>query len=279
MNIINPYFSAIHMAKTVTPRKLATKAIRKLNKLRNCLKPVASDNDVHQFRVQFKKTRAFFRMANAVEEANIHRMKKSWHKIYQATGELRDVVIIITAVKQQFEERNLINYLQQKQEIFALHLQQELIIGKPFSLRSAKWRNFTTVALDAYFEQLLQPIRRSYRSPIADHSIHEIRKNLKDFLYNLGWLDEMGIVYPPAVAGINTTDVEHLLELLGNYQNEVVLSSELRQLKLVPELHAAAKSIDLYLHQLAQDQVRQYHAIIRSLEHIFHLHASRTLDE
>lgn len=279
MNITNPYFSAIHMAKPVTPRKLATKAIRKLNKLRSCLKPVASDNDVHQFRVQFKKTRAFFRMANAVEETNKHRIKKSWRKIYRVTGELRDQVISITVAKEQFSDSMLIHYLQQKLDSTEVRLQQELKKGTSFTLCSKKWKMFTAAALNAYFEQLLQPIRGIGRSKVGDHSLHKTRKNLKDLLYNIGWLDAMHIYYPSAVSGICIGEVEQLLELLGDYQNGVVLSEELRRLKQVPELNDTAKAITIYLDHLAQDQDRLYEAILRQLEHTFHLHAPRTLDK
>lgn len=279
MIITYPYFSAIHMPKPVTPRKLATKAISKLNKLRTGLMPVTNDIDVHQFRVQFKKTRAFFRMANAVEESNNHRIKKSWRKIYQVTGERRDLEIIITVAGKQFGDGNLMNYLQQKKGSIESRLQLELKTGKPFTLCSKKWKKFTTAALNAYFEKLLQPIRGSYRLALTDHLIHEIRKKLKDLLYNIGWLEAMHINYPPAISGICIAVVEQLLELLGNFQDGVALSVEFRQLQLVPELHDTAKAIDVYLDLLAQDQDRLYKAIVRQLEHAFHLHAPRTLDE
>ena len=262
------------MPAVATPKMMAKKAMRKLNQLRRALSPRSSEQGVHQFRVQFKKTRALFRMANAVEGGDGHRIKKSWKKVYSATGALRDAAIIMQMVGKEFEGESMVNYLLQKQEKLEQVLQGELARRKGFRLSGKPWKTFTAVALNAYFTQLLQPINTSFGLPIADRQLHEIRKNLKDFLYNLQWLDAMQIVYPPVVAHINIAAVEHLLLLLGNYQNEVVQSAALRRLKQVPELHHAAKSIDDYLHHLAQEQVRQHNEILMALQHTFHLHTA-----
>jgi hypothetical protein len=262
------------MPAAPTPIKIARKAISRLNRLRRDLSPISSETSVHQFRVQFKKTRALFRMANAMDEEDNHRIKKTWKKIYAATGALRDAVIIIHLLEKEFEDDSLVNYQRKKKDELEQILQGELKNGRPFRLSDRKWNKFTAVALNAYFTQLLQPITNSFGLPIADRQLHEIRKNLKDFLYNLQWLDAMDILYPPVVAHINIAAVEHLLLLLGNYQNEVVQSAALRRFKQEPELHHSVISIDDYLHHLAQEQVRQHNEILQALQHTFHLHTA-----
>lgn len=267
------------MATKPHPAAVARKCTGKLNKLLKRLKPASTVGCIHDFRVQFKKTRALYRMVKAASKGSKPRLPKSWQKFYRHTGRLRDVSLLVQLVDGKFGPGALSEYFQLQESALEITLQKELKKMKPIRFKGKDWHELDSVLIAAYFGSLLQPLDQSYHHAVTDKQLHQIRKNLKDLLYNMGWLKEMGIPIPAIAQKIELADIEDLLEQLGQYQNTVVQSMVLRHLPPIPALHAVPEMIQAFLHELAHRQSLMRMGIQRSLEHFFHLHTAGTLHE
>jgi CHAD domain-containing protein len=277
MNITYPFTSA--MLEPTTHQEFAEMSVGKLNQLLRSLQPLADEEAIHHFRVQYKKTRALFRMGNAMQQGKVHRLNKSGKKIYELTGYMRDTSILLHLVQPHFGDGILVQYLHQQQTAREFSLQEALKTVKPFSLSDKKWKKFKSPDLAAYFENKLQQSKEGFSAYITDQQLHQIRKYLKDILYNVKSLTLMGIAIPSVILGYGIDRLEALTKLLGKYQDRVVQVTALRQLTEIPALQEEAKNIATLLQEVAHQQTIYRGQIMLELEDFFHLHTAGPLDQ
>lgn len=151
---------------------------------------------IHQFRVEYKKLRAFLRMLSefggAKEKIIIGRDLK---KVYRIAGSIRDLQL------QEERLRSLVSEESKKLLAYFLLLRREISRLKPELIEQlardpvgGSWKK-TVAGLPALFP--LNNFRRFVRQKLntiyshihsarlSDENIHEIRKIIKDLFYNL----------------------------------------------------------------------------------------------
>jgi len=151
---------------------------------------------IHQFRVEYKKLRAFLRMISQQHEAEGEiKISKKLKKGYNISGSIRDLQLqlqrILEATKQELKKPQAYLSLLQKEidklkpelsEIFLNNpiaeskKKTEASIPDEFSLNS--FRNFILKKWGAIYAIILS-------GHFSDDNIHAIRKSLKDLFYNL----------------------------------------------------------------------------------------------
>ena len=168
-------------------------------KLKKHIKEVSKDFDmeaIHQFRVEYKRLRAFLRMiSQQYETAGEIKISKKLKKAYNISGSIRDLQLqqqrIISATKQELKKpKSYLTLLQKeidklKPELSEIFLEKpateskkktDAFIPDEFPINSfrnfaqKKWAGVYAIILSGHF---------------SDDNIHIIRKSLKDLFYNL----------------------------------------------------------------------------------------------
>ncbi|MFZ1369470.1 MAG: CHAD domain-containing protein [Ferruginibacter sp.] len=172
--------------------------------LKKHIKKVAENFDadaIHEFRVTYKKLRAFFRMINAGNKKNGKiKISKKLQQAYGMAGSIRDLQLQQQRVGEATAEeyklpKDYLDRLQQTIEMLKPGFTElwqdnpvdkckkktDALIPDEFSLQ--RFRDFVTQKWDSVRTII------KYRQLRDDH-LHTIRKHLKDLFYNLKIFDE-----------------------------------------------------------------------------------------
>jgi len=208
-------------------RKTAPLIKHGFNKIDKALDKVTVDfgsKDIHDFRVAFKKMRAFLRLA-ASDRATGGRL----HHFYQIAGTIRNLQLQQQRIGEEWEDKdhppqsylNLLSAEKSARIEFA-----KKYARKKLSIEKQKQKALTTIgrrltktasrrfsrSAAAHLEHL------SGARPITDDSLHEIRKRLKDLSYNQLFVNKEAALILPA--SLLTREKLHIiLDALGEFQD------------------------------------------------------------
>jgi CHAD domain-containing protein len=204
--------------------------------LKKLLKTVAEDFDVetiHQFRVEYKKLRAFLRLISQqyVASAQI-KVSKKLKKGYNILGSIRDLQLqqqrITEATKQELKKPQAYLSLLQKeierlqQEFSEIYLENPVTGSKkktdtstPDKFPLSSFRNFVQQKWTAVYAIIVP-------GNFSDGNIHAVRKNLKDLFYNLQIYEgvEHEILSISTWKGKGEQYFNQLLDELGSFQDK-----------------------------------------------------------
>lgn len=195
---------------------------------------------IHQFRVNYKKLRAFLRMIMSQEAAPAQMpVTKELKATYRLCGSIRDL---------QLHRRQLQNAYRGQQRTpgtYLLHLKQKTALlkkelragfaetmitaGAKKTMRSLP-DSFSKKQLHRYVTQQWDAVQQLIDSRnFTDTNIHQIRKLLKDLYYNMNALDEGSIAAEneKLLTEISQKSFNTLLDELGKFQD---LTTEIRLL-------------------------------------------------
>jgi len=218
-------------------------------KLKKHTKRVAEDFDkeaIHQFRVEYKKLRAFLRMLSQQQETGGEiKISKTLKKAYTISGSVRDLQLqqqrIQEATKQEHKKPRAYLTLLQKEidnqtpelsEIFsenpvtASKKKTDASIPDEFSLNG--FRNFVQQKWTAVHAIIVS-------GHFSDDNVHLVRKNLKDLVYNLKLYKgaEYEILATSIRKGKDEKYFNQLLEELGNFQDKCAAIALIRSYWLI----------------------------------------------
>jgi len=207
-------------------------------KIKKHIKQVTKDFDVeaiHQFRVEYKKLRAFLRMMSQQKgNAGEIKISKKLKKGYNISGVIRDLQLqqqrILEVTKEESQKpRAYITLLQKesdrlKKELSEIFLEKpvneckkktDVLVPEKFPLNS--FRNFILQKWAAIYEIIIS-------GNFNDDNIHAIRKNLKDLFYNLKIYEgiEHDIISLSIWKGKDENYIIQLLDELGKFQDKCV---------------------------------------------------------
>ncbi len=205
-------------------------------KLQNHLKKIDKElnsEDIHQFRVEFKKLRAFLRMLSVKREiADEINLSKKLKTCYRITGLIRDFQL------QQERIANIVTLQSEKTKAYNKQLQEEIENLKPglsehFSenpVFESKQKTKAGLPDEFHLRDFKIFIQKKWNvingiiasGHFSDENIHTIRKNLKDLMYSVKIYSDLGINIP-AVYALKGNDNEYfnlLLEELGYFQDK-----------------------------------------------------------
>lgn len=213
-------------------RKLIKKIINRLyEKLKKALASVSDDYDaerLHQFRVSYKKFRAFIRLLVLHSGSDTINIPKKLKELYHIGGYIRDM---------QLQEERISNitdhpkaYLRllrkkcKRQKLKFKSLLTKSVIEKsngrvlkllPRSLPAAALKLFVAQK----WSEVLSIVKEN---SFDDDHLHSIRKELKDIFYNIEiYKNEKGLKLPRGnFNGKGEKYVKQLLEELGDHQDK-----------------------------------------------------------
>ena len=208
---------------------IADKHYKKLEKYSSEITSDFDQEAIHQFRVEFKKLRAFLRLLRLAPEVNQElRVPRKLKKMYVQAGILRDLQLqqeqVREAARSEIKKPAEYYYL-----LYRKIEKQKHRIRKHFSVSlvkhcKAKTNSFlpacsTLPTLESYKENKLQNIRSVISAGhFLEGDLHAIRKILKDLFYN-------SRVYHEKEQGDESEkkeqkDLDDLLDALGSFQDK-----------------------------------------------------------
>ncbi len=218
-------------------------------KIKKHIKKIADDFDmetIHQFRVEYKKLRAFLRMLAAQKgTAGEITVTKKLKKVYTIAGSIRDLQLqqlrITDATKgEQKKPTSYLTLLQKEKDSQKPEL-SEVLLENPVNDSKKK----TDAAIpDEFplsgFRNFVQHKWAAVHAIIAsghfsDDNVHLIRKNLKDLFYNLKLYTgvEREILSASILKGKDEKYFDQLLEELGGFQDKCTAIALLRSYWLI----------------------------------------------
>lgn len=177
---------------------------KKFKKLFNKIEKHFDADDIHEFRVEFKKLRAFLRLLGLeIADAENLDMPRNLKEIYTVNGKIRELQLqilriddIVNAKEKLPNYRNIlkkeIKKLKRELKFWLKHeqvseMEEKINVHLPESLKAATIKNFSSFK----FSNIMALFTGKF---IADESLHRIRKNIKDILYVYKIFEEYRIV-------------------------------------------------------------------------------------
>jgi CHAD domain-containing protein len=238
------------------------KRINRLRKHYHGLLKNFNPDEIHDFRLEIKKLRAFMRLAITDEHRSdlSHRMKSFYH----LTGDTRNLQLHQDRIKKMSNELFLPLpeiYLQQlkRKEYFFRKKARET--SEKISLRQFEKNCSHIVPAEISSRTISQYTMASYAALLhllatenfTDDNLHDLRKKLKDLLYNREFIEPFALVVLPVLYDKEKT-IDHLTEKLGDFHDlclavefmqrgnlELVVPSEMEVLLIVFEKIMAMK--------------------------------------
>jgi len=169
---------------------------KKINKQLNKIAADFDPEQIHQFRVNYKKLRAFLRMISPQNKpANKLSISKKLKSCYHIAGLLRDLQLqqqhIIKAAKRDLiKSTPYLNLLREEMTRLKTEL-SEIISANPVAASELKTNKnipgkFPSTKIRIYAYDKWQTVYEMVAAAhFTEQTLHTIRKNLKDLFYNL----------------------------------------------------------------------------------------------
>ncbi len=213
--------------------------------------------DIHKFRVGYKKLRAFIRL---VHVGNGKKPLKQVKHVYAAAGEVRDRQIQLQIItdwleRDGYEKAVYPGILKNEIEEATRNL-QEAISGFPFHHLAEKLvevlpERLSDDTITGFVHRQVEGFYSNIKDNATNEQLHTARKHLKDIIYNAAYLRAGK---KDALFLEQQEDVKKLATLLGDYHDKNML---IAQLCMVPEEKMPVeecKSIQHFLEQLYREK-------------------------
>ena len=186
-------------------------------------------HDIHDFRVEVKKLRAFLRLLNADHEPDKPVIPKRLKTFYGYVGNIRNIQLHRNNFLKYYSGNNIerpqeyCKMLDTEEDYWRKEVsawQQEnamenneskIMYRMPHKLEASTLKKFTSNKLDELNDQL--------HDISNDEAMHEVRKILKDLLYTRDYMNEDADV-PEAIA--KKDDLKKLTALLGDFMDQCI---------------------------------------------------------
>ena len=208
--------------------KIVEERFKKINKSTHKILDDFNEDDIHDFRVEVKKLRAFLRLLDIKKDGKtlIPKLLKTF---YGYVGIARDIQLHKHSLFKYITGQNIDapeayinilddeeNYWKEKAEALMkdnnFHdVKEEILIELPHKLNKSIIKKFTKKKLDKLKQQL--------KTPDDATALHTSRKILKDILYNYKYIQQIPDL-PKSIAKENA--LKSLTKLLGDYMDRYV---------------------------------------------------------
>ena len=213
---------------------------KKFNKIFNKIEKHFDADDIHEFRVEFKKLRALLRLLGLeIADAENLDMPRNLKDIYTVTGKIRELQLqvirldeIVNAKEKLPKYRSVlkkeIKKLKSELKFWLKHeslskMEEKISVHLPESLQASTIKNFLSFKFSNIAALFSGKI-------IADESLHRIRKNIKDILYVYKTFEEYRIINMEELFGNKThyDDATLVAEELGKFNDLCIALTLLR---------------------------------------------------
>lgn len=232
--------------------KLRLKKLKKhFLKLRESFDP----EELHDYRLEMKKLKAFLQLLNTYRSQQEKvKLNKGFKNYYKLAGDLRNLQLHEQRVQKLASEHNIkppvvyLSLLQEEKEkvMEQLHIekqaisfkkfQKEMHYTKPLELKANVRKSYLVNQYNALMTLLVA-------TSTNDEALHEVRKIVKDIGYNRDYLDSYISLLLPAVL-VKKEYTDDLAEKLGVF-HDLCVSQYLFQLPAVMKLKEQGESVVL----------------------------------
>lgn len=220
-------------------------------------------DDNHEFRVEIKKLRAFIRLVNVSQPENQSKISKPIKKFYRLVGDIRNLQLHEQRIQSLSsdlvienpelyleglyqEEKSLKKEANHKAALSFKSFQKKLVGEAPAELTEGSKNEFVRRSLSRLSQLLSLP-------EYSDENFHDLRKIIKDLIYNFDYLEGAIVsILPAPLNGLKF--MEDLADMLGDFHD---LSLALLFLGKVEESENATMLAELKSHlQLRKDNLK-----------------------
>lgn len=239
------------------------------------LKKVANDFDaetIHQFRVEYKKLRAFLRLLSIAVSSEEIKISNKFKNVYRVAGSIRDIQLVkksmveITpdGIKKPTAYLSILQKELKKLRSRFTKLNNKNVIQKSRKkIYTALPKKITTLHYGLFIHTKWESIGSIIRSKkFTDENIHTIRKSLKDLFYNHEIIGTKQNIWREK----DEAYVHQLLQQLGNFQDRRVA---IGILKTYPAENVDAHTkemVDQLKTTLVKDKAEQKRTLIAKLK-------------
>ncbi len=209
-------------------------------KLFNKIEKHFDANDIHEFRVEFKKLRALLRLLGMeIADAENLDMPRNLKEIYTVTGKIREIQLQLLRIDETVSAKEKLPKYRTLLKKEIMKLKRELMFWlkhEPVSKMEEKINAHIPVSFKAATIKIFLSFKFSNINAlfagriIADESLHRIRKNIKDILYVYKIFEEFRILNMEELFG-DKTCFDHatlVTEELGKFNDQCIALSLLR---------------------------------------------------
>ncbi len=189
------------------------------------------EKDIHDWRVEYKKLRAFLRMITASVNGHMPIITAELKKIYRVTGTIRELSLFIAQLN------TLPDVNREILPVYYTILEKKLFAAKEefikrtdifhFDKEIDRWKVMPPEYLETeqvkYFVQRnITAIRLILMVPEADENLHTLRKHLKDINYNSKTFTSVWGIPFPVTAWKNEKLLIEMTEELGEFNDRCI---------------------------------------------------------
>lgn len=253
-------------ARFKTIDKLCHKILKKFNTA-----------DIHDFRVEIKKLRAFLKLCDnkKVKKPGIPTLLKSF---YGCTGLIRDIQLYKLSLLKYTTDKNIkqpaeyTTLLKNEKDHFT---KQASSLMKNYAVQDVKQKLFSQLpeeikksTLKKFTENKLRNLKHQLENLKDDTAVHNVRKILKDLLYNRDYIKDHAN-FPKAIS--NKNKLRSLTKTLGEFidksmQLEFLQEHYLGKLKDANEKKLLLKIKKERLHEKEIIMHQQIHNYLKELK-------------
>jgi CHAD domain-containing protein len=208
--------------------KVIEKYAGQLRKLCDRIPGHFEEEDIHDWRVNYKKLRAFLRMVTTGVDGHLPVMTPEFKKIYAAAGQVRELQLFLATLKcsATLDLNALPVYHHQlEKQLFAA--KEEFIKRTDvfsFEKETDRWMLMLPEYLDKkiilrFVQRKITAIRLLLLVTGEDEHLHSIRKNLKDIIYNIRTFSGVWGISFPVIAWKSEKQLAEIAEELGAYND------------------------------------------------------------
>ena len=178
-----------------------------------------SEDDVHDFRVSYKKLRALYRMMHYKHHKS--GLPERFKELYKAAGAIRDLQLHYTAISEYGSKHHNTPIIYLNHILTSIANACTDFDNRYKQCSFSRLTHTITSHIPHTFGKRLQHWKQDKQEAISslltdidDNAIHEIRKHLKDLLYTQSYI-QLSENYEPATKSIGSyVDYQVLLQLL-----------------------------------------------------------------
>ena len=183
--------------------------------------------DIHKFRTDVKKLRAFIRLITFSPDKPVQKLPKGLRKLYSITGEIRDCQLQLERIKNNTQQNSvelkdyfnlLNNVIRNNRKKLKKKLSANLLASAEKKIKNRLPETFDIKRVVDFAQDKItsmQVLKQTGNN--KDDDIHSIRKNLKDVMYAVQMIDDSMKPSFPAVfsGGDDKNKMEQLSDQLG----------------------------------------------------------------
>lgn len=214
------------MMKAKEIKKVISERFKELHKSCDKVKKGFAAKDIHKFRTDVKKLRAFIRLITFSPDKPVRKLPKGLRKLYGIAGEIRDSQLQLERIRgteqnnvELKEYVDLLNsIIRDNRKKLKKKLSGDLLAASEKKIISRLPENFDMKRIIDFAQDKINRMEvLTQTRNKEDDDVHSIRKNLKDLMYAVQMIDDsLKPSFPVIFSGAdNKNKMEQLSDQLG----------------------------------------------------------------